>query len=79
LDLLVMAGGQRYGVEVKYSDAPGMTKSMRVAQEDLGLKRLLVVYPGSKSYALDEKTMVVRLESIWSELPIRGGAAGKAS
>ena len=79
LDLLVMAGGQRYGVEVKYSDAPGMTKSMRVALEDLGLKRLLVVYPGSQSYALNEKTMVIPLARIWSELPIRGGAAGKAS
>jgi hypothetical protein len=79
LDLLVMAGGQRYGVEVKYSDAPGMTKSMRVALEDLGLKRLLVVYPGSQSYALDERTMVIPLERIWPELPIRGGAAGKAS
>ena len=79
LDLLVMAGGQRYGVEVKYSDAPGMTKSMRVALEDLGLKRLLVVYPGSQSYAFDERTMVIPLERIWPELPIRGGAAGKAS
>ena len=64
---------------VKYSDAPGMTKSMRVALEDLGLKRLLVVYPGSQSYALDERTMVIPLERIWPELPIRGGAAGKAS
>src|ERR1035441_1807996 len=79
LDLLVMAGGQRYGVEVKYRDAPGMTKSMRVALEDLGLKRVLVVYPASQSYALNEKAMVIRLARIWSELPIRGGAAGKAS
>jgi hypothetical protein len=77
LDLLVMAGGQRYGVEVKYSDAPGMTKSMRVAQEDLGLKRLVVVYPGSQSYALDERTVVIPLARIWSELPIRGGAADR--
>jgi hypothetical protein len=45
----------------------------------LGLKRLLVVYPGSQSYALNEKTMVIPLARIWSELPIRGGAAGKAS
>jgi predicted AAA+ superfamily ATPase len=79
LDLLVMAGGQRYGVEVKYSDAPGMTKSMRVALEDLGLKRLLVVYPGSQSYALNEKTMVIPLARIWSELPLGAGRVKRAS
>ena len=59
---------------MKYSDAPGMTKSMRVALKDLGLKRLLVVYPGAQSYALDERTMVIPLERIWSELPLGGKA-----
>jgi predicted AAA+ superfamily ATPase len=76
LDLLVMAGGHRYGVEVKYSDAPGMTKSMHVALNDLGLKRLLVVYPGSQSYALGARTQVIPLSRIWSELP---RAAGRRS
>jgi hypothetical protein len=68
LDLLVIAGGDRYGVEVKYSDAPGMTKSMRIAQEDLRLKRLFVVYPGTESYDLDERTTVVPIDQIRSRL-----------
>jgi hypothetical protein len=68
LDLLLMVGGQRYGVEVKYGDAPGMTKSMRIALEDLDLKRLFVVYPGTESYDLDERTMVVPLSQIRSRL-----------
>jgi len=64
LDLLLLVGGQRYGIEVKYADAPGMTKSMRIALSDLGLRRLFVVYPGSTSYDLDERIAVVTLEKL---------------
>jgi hypothetical protein len=68
LDLLVMVGGEPLGVEVKYADAPGMTKSMHIALDDLRLRRLLVVYPGSESYALNQKTLVVPLERMRAEL-----------
>lgn len=44
LDLLVTFGGKRYGFEFKHSDAPGTTRSMRVAMQDLNLERLWVVY-----------------------------------
>jgi uncharacterized protein len=77
LDLLVTVGGERYGVEVKYADAPGMTKSMHVALEDLQLKRLLVVYPGSQAYALSERAKVIPLTEIWSELPLRQRKSGR--
>ena len=53
LDLLVMRGGRRYGVEVKHGDAPSITKSTRIAIQDLGLDRLFMVYPGDKAYGLD--------------------------
>lgn len=59
LDLLVMRKGKRYGVEIKYADAPGMTKSMHIALHDLKLKHLFVVYPGEQSYALHDKVTVV--------------------
>lgn len=39
LDLLVIAKGKRWGFEVKYQDAPTITKSMRVAMQDLKLER----------------------------------------
>jgi hypothetical protein len=77
LDLLAMVGGEPYGVEVKYADAPGMTKSMHIALEDLGLRRLLVVYPGSESYALNEKTLVVPLDRLRSELRLAAGSRHK--
>ncbi len=71
LDLLLTLGGQRYGVEIKYGDAPGMTKSMRTALEDLKLKRLFVVYPGTERYELDKRAVVVPLDQIRSELLAR--------
>ena len=61
LDLLVMRGGKRYGVEMKYKDAPGITKSMRIAIQDLGLDRLFVLYPGDKTYDLDKGIVALPL------------------
>jgi len=73
LDLLVMWRGKRWGVEVKYGDAPGMTKSMRVAMEDLRLDRLLVVYPGEQPYELADGVKVLPLDQLEGEFTaIRG-------
>jgi len=64
LDLLVHANGKRYGFEFKYADAPGTTRSMHVALQDLSLKRLWVVYPGDKEYALREKITALPLAAV---------------
>ncbi len=61
LDLLVNAKGKRWGFEVKYQDAPTITKSMRIAMQDLKLERLWVVYPGKTGYLMDEKIECVSL------------------
>jgi uncharacterized protein len=71
LDLLLFAGGSTYGVEVKYSDAPGTTKSMHAAIKDLALRHLFVVYPGSEAYQLDKKITVVPLEQLRARLDLR--------
>ena len=68
LDLLVMHRGQRLGFEMKFSDAPGVTKSMRVAHADLGLAKLFVVYPGPQSYALEANTEVLCIFDLQSRL-----------
>jgi predicted AAA+ superfamily ATPase len=47
LDLLLLKGGQRVGVEFKRADAPGVTPWMKIALQDLQLGRLYVVYPGT--------------------------------
>lgn len=64
LDLLFMDQGQRYGVEIKFNEAPKITRSMQIAIDDLGLSHLWVICPGREIYVLDEKITVCPLERI---------------
>jgi predicted AAA+ superfamily ATPase len=64
LDLLLLVGGRRYGVEVKFQDAPRLTPSMRIALSDLRLERLTVLYPGEVSYPLERRVQVVPLAQL---------------
>jgi predicted AAA+ superfamily ATPase len=64
LDLMILAKGRRWGVEVKYQDAPTITKSMRIAMHDLKLERLWVVYPGKTGYPMDENIECVSLAEL---------------
>jgi hypothetical protein len=64
IDLFFLHHGRRYGVEVKYSEAPGITKSMRTAIADLGLDKIWVLYPGSHIYPMDETISACPLERI---------------
>ena len=64
LDLMITLGGRRHGFEFKMSDAPGVTRSMRVAIADLGLEHLWVVYPGDQRYALDDGITVLPLSGV---------------
>ncbi len=64
VDLMLVRGGQRWGFEFKYGDAPRTTKSMRVAIDDLKLQRFFVIYPGEKDYALDDAIEVLPLNAV---------------
>lgn len=64
LDLLLIKGGRRYGVEVKFQDAPRLTPSMRTALSDLQLDHLTVLYPGDQRYSLERRVTVVPLAEI---------------
>ncbi|HEY3383924.1 MAG TPA: ATP-binding protein [Vicinamibacterales bacterium] len=64
VDLLIVRGGQRWGFELKYADAPRTTRSMRTALDDLRLERLFVIYPGEKDYALDDRIQVLALRNV---------------
>jgi predicted AAA+ superfamily ATPase len=64
LDLLMFHGNKRIGVEFKRADAPKMTRSMGIALQDLKLDELLVIYPGMRTYALEEKVRVLPLTEI---------------
>ena len=64
LDLLLIRGGRRIGVEFKRADAPRITNSMRIAIDDLKLERLWVVYPGPARYALSDRITVAPLADL---------------
>lgn len=64
LDLLLFKDGRRLGIEVKRSDAPKLTASMRIAMKDLGLDRLVVVYPGPRPYTLGDSVSVIPVADI---------------
>lgn len=63
LDLLIIKNGKRSGFEIKYSGAPKLTKSMQIAQEDLALDSMTVVYPGDIEYSLTKDIHVRPLKS----------------
>ncbi len=72
LDLLLFKGGHRFGVEFKRADAPKLTPSMRIALSDLRLERLLVLYPGTRSYALAKRVSVMPLSAVVKDLSLFG-------
>ena len=73
LDLLVVVGNRRYGFEVKRTEAPMLTPSMRSALETLKLDRLDVVHAGSDRYAIAPRVRALPAAQLVSELrPLRG-------
>jgi predicted AAA+ superfamily ATPase len=52
LDLLLVRGGTKAGFEIKRTVAPQITRSMRSAQDTLGLDRLFVVHAGPATFPL---------------------------
>ena len=64
VDLLWQEHGRNWAVEVKYTDAPRVTPSMRSAVADLDLAHLWVIYPGDRAYALAPKTSALPLTSV---------------
>jgi hypothetical protein len=71
LDLLVVREGRHRGFEFKRTDAPGVTKSMHLAIQDLGLESIDVVHAGDSTYPLSTKIRAVAISRLATEL---GGA-----
>lgn len=64
LDLLLFRGARRYGVEIKFSSAPKVTKSMRVALRDLELTHLWIVHTGADTYPLEDRITCLALHDL---------------
>ena len=78
LDLLLVKRGRRYGVEVKFRDAPRLTPSMRIALSDLRLQQLTVLYPGALRYDLGPRVKVVPLAALATDPEVLTRNNGKA-
>jgi hypothetical protein len=64
VDLFFLHGGGRYAIDVKFSEAPQVTKSMRIALEDLALDHLWILYPGSHAYPVQAQITVWPLREV---------------
>jgi uncharacterized protein len=73
VDLMLIRHGKRWGFEFKGSDAPGTTKSMHIALQDLGLEHLWVIYPGTMRYALTDRITALPLRDL-PELDLMAGS-----
>jgi predicted AAA+ superfamily ATPase len=72
LDLLVVRGRRRWGFEFKRTSAPALTRSMRVALEDLRLERLDVVHGGPQSFLLAPRVRAVAFSRLLEDVtPLR--------
>ena len=64
IDLVLRDGSVLVGVECKRTDTPRMTPSIRNALSDLGLQRVVVLYPGTKRFPVAENVEAVPLGSL---------------
>jgi predicted AAA+ superfamily ATPase len=64
IDLILRCGERWLGVECKRTDTPRVTRSIRIALGDLGLHRLVVLYPGERSFPLSEQVTAIALQDL---------------
>jgi len=68
LDLLVMRGRHRIGIEIKRSVAPDFTPSMRSALADLRLQRLVVIHAGEETFNLHKRVEAISFSRLLTDL-----------
>lgn len=63
VDLILRRGDELSGIECKRTDTPRMTPSIRIALEDLGLRSVSIVYPGTKRFPVAPRVEAVPLQA----------------
>ena len=64
IDLVFRRGDALYGVECKRMDTPRLTPSIRIALDDLNLKHVFVIYPGTQRFPLASQVEAVPLQTL---------------
>ena len=68
LDLLVVRGSRRVGFEIKRTTTPTLTRSVRSAQETLGLDRVEVVHAGEDTFPLSKSVRALAFGRLEEDL-----------
>ncbi len=68
IDLIVSAGAKLRGFEIKRTSAPRITRSMRVALNDLGLDSIDVIHAGDETFHLAPKIRAVAADRMLGDL-----------
>lgn len=71
LNLCLMSGSRRIGIELKYTSAPSTSKSMHAAIQDLRLNHLYVVYPGNETFPLSPAITAIGLADVKDRITAR--------
>ena len=72
IDLLIVRGRHRIGVEFKRTTAPAVTRSMHSAAESLRLDRMYLVHAGSQSFELARGITAIAFTRLLDDLkPLR--------
>ncbi len=64
IDLVFQLKGRRYGMEIKFNEAPALTPSMRIASSELSLDHLWIIYPGNEIYPIKENITALPLKNL---------------
>ena len=69
LDLVLVRGNKPIvGIEIKYTNAPTLSRGNYIASEDLGRIPLLVVTPSAEDFRSNEQVQVCSLATVWQQL-----------
>ena len=71
LDLVIPRGTKLVGIEIKRTTAPKITRSMRIALNDLNLAELIIVHAGKDSHRLANRVRTVAAGRLHTDLALR--------
>jgi hypothetical protein len=70
IDLIIRQADRMIGIECKRTDTPRLTPSIRIALDDLGLDRVVVIYPGTKRFPISRQVEAFPLRIIADGQPL---------
>ncbi len=67
IDLILQKDTKLFGVEIKRTDSPRLTPSIKNAISDLGLEKVVIIYPGTKRFPISDGVEAIPLRMIGDE------------